>query len=68
MKKTFDDYYTLYTNGNEELYELLNIDAIRELEKECEKDLKFYEFQCWLESMEEYYYDDIEKSLSPEDL
>lgn len=66
--KNFTYYYNLYTTSNEKLYEELTINVIRYLEKECEKDLRFYEFMCWLEDMEEYYYDNVEKSLSPEDL
>ena len=55
MKK-FNDYYTLYTNGNENLYDEINIDLIKKLEDECDKDLsKYYDFGCWLRAMEEYY-------------
>lgn len=64
MKKDFNDYYILYKNSDESIYEDLSIHIIIELERECEKDLaKYYEFQCWLRRMEEYYF---EKKMNPE--
>lgn len=61
--KNFIYYYNLYTTGNEELYDELSIHIIKELEKECENNMKFYEFECWLRSMEQYYF---EKKMNPE--
>ena len=64
MKKDFDFYYNLYINGNEELYDSLDIHTIKELERACDSDLAmYYDFKCWLIGMEEYY---LDKKMNPE--
>ena len=51
--KNFNHYYTLYTSGDEKLYDDLSIHTIKELERDCDKDLaKYYDFKMWLMSME----------------
>lgn len=52
----FEKLYEMYHNGDEAIYDYLSKEVFEELYHECYKNLaKFYEFSCWLESIEEYY-------------
>ena len=53
----FDDFYKMYKKGDERIYDFLNYDIIvGYLYPECNKDLsKYYNFRCWLESIEYCY-------------
>lgn len=54
--KNFDFYFDLYLKGDEALYIELSSYIVEELIKECGKDLaKYYDFQCFLYDMVEYY-------------
>lgn len=53
--KNFERLFEMYVAGNKSIYDEVKVADFKDLYHECDKNLsKYYEFKCWLESIEEY--------------
>lgn len=57
MKKTIEELYEMYKNGDERIYDELTDVDLKDLRYECTKKKmsEYYEFCAWLMSVAEFY-------------